>query len=415
MEGPVYDTGRIRVKLSIGSDPTKAIIVASKVATVTFQGIAATNGSEALISFGASSYALSISPEDSATDNVLGTAIPAQLTITGASLPTPTGGTGGVPTAVPTFSQPTVEPTGYIPPTQIPPTDIPPQPTCTPLPAECQIDETLPICSQLPVGGYCTGGPTAVPTPYGQPTPTPIACGKIQPADVILALDVSGSMKGDKITNALKSAKSFIALLKSDPTNRFSLVSFSTTAKLQLGLTDNSDSINQAIDSLKIESKTCVRCGLDAADKELFANGRADAKKIVILLTDGKANVSGDTQVSAEQAALNVVKNSKTQGLTVYPIGIGYDVNPSFLQQLATMSNGVYYFAPTAIQINDQFALIYKTVSDVICKIPTLTMGGGGAQVTLPPINGGNIDPVTIILIILLFLPLILLLMQLLI
>jgi uncharacterized protein YegL len=414
MEGPVFDTGRIQVKLSIGSDPTKAITAVSKIATITFQGIAATNGSEALVNFGSSAYVLSVSSTDSATDNVLGNVIPAQLTITGASLPTPTGGTGGIPTTIPTFSVPSTTPIVHASPTLIVPTDIPPQPTCTPLPAECQIDETLPICSQIPIGGYCTGAPTLAPTPFGQPTPTPIACGKIQPADVILVLDVSGSMKGEKMINALNSAKSFLALLKNDPTNKFGLVSFSTTSKLQQGLTDNTDSINQAINALKIESRTCVKCGLNEADKELDAHGRTDAKKIIILLTDGKANVGGDTQITAEQAALNVVKNSKTQSLTVYPIGIGKDVSPTFLQQLATGSNGVYYFAPTAVQINDQFSSIYKTISDNICKIPSPTFGGG-SQLTLPPVNGGNFDPVTIILIILLFLPLLLLLAQLLI
>jgi len=49
LEGPVFDPGRIRVKVSIGYDPTKALTVVTKVATITFTAVGPTNGEEPVV------------------------------------------------------------------------------------------------------------------------------------------------------------------------------------------------------------------------------------------------------------------------------------------------------------------------------------------------------------------------------
>lgn len=405
LEGPVVEPGRIRVKVAVGYDPTKALTTETKVATVNFTAVGPTSGQEAVVHFGESSFVLSVGTNDSATDNVLAIVEPAQMTITGS----PTSGVGSPVDPIPTFTKPIVTPQlTFVPPTNAPgetPTTVPGQPTCTPLPVECQIDETSPICAQIPAGGYCTDEVFPSVTPNNNPLPTGVACLKVEPADIMIVLDISGSMKGDKITNAKESAKNFVRLLKSDPTNKVGLVSFTTQSQLNSSLTGDTDGVENAIDQLKLGSKTCVKCGIDEADNELKSNGRLDARKLAIVLTDGKANVGGDKQVTADQAALNAVKNSKTQGLTVFTIGVGSDVNPAFLQELANISGGQYYFASSPVQINEQFESIYKTVADAVCDPAT----GGEITATVSIPQSGNIDPVTIIMVFLLFLPLLLL------
>jgi uncharacterized protein YegL len=413
LEGPVYEPGRIRAQLSIGSDPTKAITASAKVATVTFTAVGPTNGEVAVASFGESSNLLSVGSADSATNNVLGTVQPELMTITGS----PTAGVGNPVAPVPTFVAPletpaltSTQPTNAIVPTDaVIPTDAI-VPNCTPLPAECQADDTLPICSQVPAGGYCPDVPLPTAAPNGQPTQAPVACGKTKPADIMLVLDTSGSMKGAKIGNAKTSADSFIDLLKSDATNRFGVVSFSKDAKLLSGLTQDDKSVKNAVNNLQLGGSTCVKCGLAAAGQELSTSGRPEAKKIMILLTDGKANAGGVSggKDAAEKAAVDVTTSSATQGLTLYTIGVGNDVNPGFLQQLASETQGTYYFAANSVRIDEQFKLVYKTISDEICQI-TNNPGGQVAPTIPVPSDLGRIDPVTIIMVILLFLPLLLL------
>lgn len=102
LEGPVFAPGRVRASLSIGSDPTKVITTNTKVATISFTAETPTNGQQALVHFGESSYVLSAGPNDNAIDNVLNAVSPALMTITGE----PTGNGGPPVTPVPTFGGP---------------------------------------------------------------------------------------------------------------------------------------------------------------------------------------------------------------------------------------------------------------------------------------------------------------------
>ena len=103
LEGPVFTPGRIRAKVSIGFDTTKAVTTESRVTTLTFSTEAPTNNQQALVHFGESSFVLSVAPSDSATENVLNTVSPALMTLSG----DPTGNGGPPVTPVPTFGGPT--------------------------------------------------------------------------------------------------------------------------------------------------------------------------------------------------------------------------------------------------------------------------------------------------------------------
>src|SRR6185437_10358944 len=107
-----------------------------------------------------------------------------------------------------------------------------------------------------------------------------------------------------------------------------------------------------------------------AADKALTSGKRTNTKNVIVLLTDGIANyVEGGTgqvsQATAEQAALTAAKNSHTNnGTIIFAIGLGKDVNASFLQQLATSTGGKYYFPPSSQNLND----IYSQISQIIAQ-----------------------------------------------
>ncbi len=88
LEGPVLSSGKVAASVSVGSDPTKTITSISQVASITFTASAATN-EVTQITFGEMSQILSIDANNSATDNVLGTTIPAYIQI-GTNLATST-------------------------------------------------------------------------------------------------------------------------------------------------------------------------------------------------------------------------------------------------------------------------------------------------------------------------------------
>ena len=83
VEGPITGPGSIAASLSVGSDPTKAIQKSTKLGTLTFKAIAATQGQPAMVTFTSMTQALSSGPNDQAGENILSSTTPAAITISG--------------------------------------------------------------------------------------------------------------------------------------------------------------------------------------------------------------------------------------------------------------------------------------------------------------------------------------------
>lgn len=202
------------------------------------------------------------------------------------------------------------------------------------------------------------------------------SCGNVA-IDALVIIDVSSSMNASiggsaitKIAGAKEAAKKFVNILASNTENRVSLISFSQTANVDQSFTTDYASILSKIDALKTSSNTCHECAILAANAEIAAHRRADKKNAVILLTDGRANhIYGNSDrvdVSlAEQKALEAAIAGKTANDTIfYTIGLGDNIYPDFLKQLAESTGGSFYFSPTTNDLNT----IYNTISQILGK-----------------------------------------------
>ncbi len=148
LEGPVYTPGKIAVTLAVGPDPTKALQTKVKAASISFKAIAPTGqGTPTLVTYSATSQALSTGPNDQASENVLSNTSPATIVIAGAVVPTTTEPTTAIPTDVPTAAPTTAVPTAAPTPT----TAVPTSP-----PGEVGAND-LPICESLSVDRETTG------------------------------------------------------------------------------------------------------------------------------------------------------------------------------------------------------------------------------------------------------------------
>jgi len=112
-------------------------------------------------------------------------------------------------------------------------------------------------------------------------------------------------------------------------------------------------------------SITNIGGGLDQAITELNSvRARTAAVKVVILLTDGKPNVDsgnnyvGNNAPGAISWALDRADTAKDQGMTVYVVGVGADVNPSLLQDIASAPEN-YFFADSAPDPNNNGQPLY--------------------------------------------------------
>lgn len=328
VEGPSYEPGKVKFTLSIGTDLSRAIRQQTRFGTITFRAIGTTSESPSLITYGPATQVFSISANSASDENVVASTLPATIMV-------------GNPPCVT-------------------------RPACLDSNPKCLLTE--------PSAGWCPVQPT--PTPTSRVTPTPSAC-KNSSIDAMLVIDKSGSMndrvggnKVTKMTGAKGAAKNFVDALAADTKNAVALTSFSNSATVNSSFTNNFSSVKSKVDSLSANGYTCIQCAINKANQEISAKGRQGVKKVVVLLTDGRANwIEGNNRTVnpglAEQKAAEAANaGHQNNGTVFYTIGLGNDVNASFLKSIADSTGGKYYFSPTADQLNE----IYTQISQVVAK-----------------------------------------------
>lgn len=132
------------------------------------------------------------------------------------------------------------------------------------------------------------------------------------PADVVIIMDVSGSMSNAvsttdstvKLAAAKTSATEFVNGLSTHSYNRVAVVSFSTTATTVLGLTELTStgkaSVLSAIDGLAADSGTNYDAALKAAYTILSAAEADGHKQYVIFMTDGAPGHYNDVNLYSD-------------------------------------------------------------------------------------------------------------------
>ncbi len=203
--------------------------------------------------------------------------------------------------------------------------------------------------------------------------PTPIAktirsC--VVPTDIAMAIDLSGSMNNDgknppePVTSVLGAASNFVSKLQKD--DRVSVVTFATKASLVTQLTQDTTLAAGVIKRLTISpaeetGNTNIGDSLILAKGELNSTRHnLDARKVVVLLTDGLATAPGDDPEAYARAQAALLKSD---GVTVYAIGLGAGVNMDFLRGIATTPQ-LAFVAPNTSTLGS----IYDAITGAICE-----------------------------------------------
>jgi Ca-activated chloride channel family protein len=227
--------------------------------------------------------------------------------------------------------------------------------------------------------------------------PTAVVTLPSQHKTVVLAMDVSGSMRAtdvqpSRIVAAQEAAKAFIA--EQPPFTRIGIVSFAGTAALVQPPTQSREDLNAAIDRFQLQRATAIGsgiivslaaifpdAGIDVAQftygrenrgQPLEAPGKASREKpafkpvppgsyesaVIILLTDGQRTTGPDPIEAAKMAA--------DRGVRVFTVGIGTKegevigfegwsmrvrLDEDTLVQIANITHADYFYAGTALDL----------------------------------------------------------------
>jgi Ca-activated chloride channel family protein len=148
-----------------------------------------------------------------------------------------------------------------------------------------------------------------------------IAVVSSQGVDIVIALDVSGSMRCEdtRPKNRLRVAKESIArFVEGRPEDRIGIVTFGSFATTRCPLTLDHDMLLRFVEEMDFapagEDRTALGMGLATAVNRMRASKAKS--KVVVLVTDGKSNAG---QLGPESAA----EAARALGLKVYTIGVG--------------------------------------------------------------------------------------------
>ena len=220
------------------------------------------------------------------------------------------------------------------------------------------------------------------------------------PVDVVLLLDTSGSMNDDSsdppqpITDAKKAAQDFV--LRLTDLDRSGLVTFATNSNLKQKFTSQHDVTKSTIASIEIlpeeeTGSTNIGDGIKDAIEELKLENTSlterqasKLRKVIVLLTDGKANVPVDP--GGEIHALEQANVAKGNNIDIYTIGLGGKINSTFLKKVASKnedSNIEQFYKATD---SGELTHIYSQISEAICE------RGPAVIEILPRIHGTSIE-----------------------
>lgn len=183
-----------------------------------------------------------------------------------------------------------------------------------------------------------------------QATGTTTTTTKVEPMDIVLVLDQSGSMADDfgngTRQSAMKAAvNSFIGEVadKYSPNadHRMAIVTFGTNARILAGWTsvdeDGEAALTGEISGLtdSPSGATNVGAGMQMAknlmDSDAYTGGNTDRQKTVIVFTDGVPTTSSDFDTTVANIAISAAKDMKGSGVTIYTVGIFTGAKPEQL------------------------------------------------------------------------------------
>lgn len=207
--------------------------------------------------------------------------------------------------------------------------------------------------------------PSPTPTPVPRPLYLPIGlreeCRVAQKrVDVALVIDASSSMDEpasagrSKWAAALEAVRTFLDLLDLSGGDQAAIVWFNARAKVAQGLTGERAALVGALERIPRAQFTRIDLGVVEARKELTSERhRRGNAAVMVLLTDGLANPVGI------EVAVREAEEAKAAGITVFTIGLGYELDEAGLIAMAS-SREHYLWTPDA----EELTAIYRRVAE---------------------------------------------------
>jgi Ca-activated chloride channel family protein len=196
--------------------------------------------------------------------------------------------------------------------------------------------------------------------------------------DIVVVLDVSGSMEGEKMVQAREAAAYVVDHL--NPNDRFAMVSFSTGVRLWSNQLEAMSAEARAdaqewIKRLDAGGSTDINRALLEAMALLSASSEADSARpaYILFLTDG---LPTQGEIDPWRILDNALTNAPAeQSVRLFSFGVGYDVNTQLLDTLSKELGGRSSYVLPDERIDEAVSEFYQGISTPVLTNVTVDFG----------------------------------------
>ncbi len=207
---------------------------------------------------------------------------------------------------------------------------------------------------------------------------------RIIPRDIVLVLDTSGSMEGDKLKQAKEAARYILTHL--NPEDEFNVIAFSTGVQHFAYQLQPVSKATQAISW--VESKLALggtninQALLEAIAQRNPTEDSNNARPLVLLfLTDGLPT-EGVTEIDQ---ILSNTKNNSTHYLRLFAFGVGDDVNTELLDTLAVDNSGLVTYVRPNERIDEEVSGLFSKIQTPVLTNLEIDFGDLLVEEIYPP------------------------------
>lgn len=171
--------------------------------------------------------------------------------------------------------------------------------------------------------------------------------------DIAFVVDISISMGWDsRLDMAQKALISFINSMQSE--DEAAIVTFCENASLLCDFTSDTNLLKSKISGLSVLSGTNVNNGLLKA-VDTFEKHHCDKQNLVVLICDGDVNC---TQTTINKCIANDIQ--------IYAVNVLSDTSHAALENMASQTNGQYYYASSLSEMETMFGYIMGETTEQI-------------------------------------------------
>ncbi|MEQ8675757.1 MAG: VIT domain-containing protein [Aggregatilineales bacterium] len=191
---------------------------------------------------------------------------------------------------------------------------------------------------------------------------------QILPKDVIVVLDQSGSMQGDKWDQARAAATYVLENLNEE--DRFNVIMFSTGVRIYSDQMENVGIVPEAVDWID-EQFANGGTDINLALTNALEMANPDRNTTVIFLTDGLA-----TEGIIDTAdILDNVGEIEQENVRIFTFGVGNNIDTFLLDSIVRDFNGAGSYVRTGERIDEEVASLFNKISAPVLTNIALDLG----------------------------------------